>query len=196
MPPRSFARDSRLASLRHQPTMLLAGAALAIALLALVLASVVRANAPAPGDASAALVGRSLPQIALPAEQGGQLDGTRPLLPRDGEGHPALVLFVFSLCPRCPTEAAAVSALARQRGLSLVVVDSPAETPAIAGAYAGRLGLSGPVLLDRSGALATRLGIRDYPALLLVDTHGAVRDVWLGETPLRTVSAAVAGLAP
>lgn len=194
---RSFGRESErapgLAALHERPPAFLTRAALAIAVLAVMLAIVVRATAPTPGAASK-LVGRPLPQVSLPAEAGGQLDGTRPLLP--GDGRPALVLFVFSLCPRCPTEAVAVSALARQRGLDLVVVDSPAETPAIADAYATRLGLSGPMLLDRSGALATRLGINIYPALLLVNARGVVRDVWLGETPAGSVISALDRLAP
>ncbi len=187
------ARSTRRPSLRTRPAKLLSGAALAIALLAVALAVTVRATAPTTSAASE-LVGHPLPPVSLPAERGGQLDGPRPLLPADGR--PALVLFVFSLCPRCPDEAVAASALARQRGLDLVVVDSPAETPAIADAYATRLGLSGPLLLDRSGAFAARLGLDLYPALLLVDARGVVRDVWLGETPAAMVSAAVGRLAP
>lgn len=194
---RSFGRASGWASglpaLHERPAKLLAGTALAIALLAVVLAIVVRSTAPTTTTA-ATLVGHPLPRVSLPAERGSRLDGTRPLLP--GDGRPALVLFLFSLCPRCPNEAAAVSALARQRGLDLVVVDSPAETPAIADAYATRLGLRGPLLLDHSGALATRLGLDLYPALLLVDARGIVRDVWLGETPAAAVGAAVDRLAP
>lgn len=190
---RASGRASGLAALHERPAKLLAAAAPAIALLAIVLVAVVRATAPT-STAAAALVGHPLPQVSLPAERGGQLDGTRLLLPADGS--PALVLFIFSLCPRCSNEAVAVSALARQRGLDLVVVDSPSETPAIADAYATRLGLSGAILLDRSGALATRFGLSIYPALLLVDRHGVVRDVWLGETPAQAVSAVVDRLSP
>ena len=189
---RTSGRPSGLTARHERPAKLLAGAALAIAVLAVALALVVRGTAPTTNAASG-LVGHPLAQVSLPAERGGQLDGTRPLFPRDGR--PALVLFVFSLCPRCPDEAVAASALARQRGLGLVVVDSSAETPGIADAYAVRLGLSGPILLDRSGALAARLGISIYPALLLVDPRGVVRGVWLGETPTPTVSAAVDRLA-
>ena len=185
VPSRFFAHVSR-------PATLLAWGALALALLAILLAAVVRAGAPATSTASA-LVGRPLPQVALPEEQGGRVVGTRPLLP--GEGRPALVLFVYSLCPRCLAEAVAVSALARQHGLDLVVVDSPAETSAIADAYATRLGLSGgSILLDRSGALAVRLGISAYPTLLLVDARGTVRKVWVGETSQQAISAAITSL--
>lgn len=178
---------------RRRPARLLVGAALAIALLAVALAAGVRANAP-NSTAASALMGHPLPQVSLPAEQGSQLVGTRPLLPPDRR--PALVLFVYSLCPRCSSEAAEVSALARQQGLDLAVVDSPAETPAIADAYATRLGLSGPILLDHSGSLAARLGVGTYPALLLVDARGVVRSVWIGETSQRTITNAIAGLAP
>lgn len=186
MPRRFIARVSR-------PATLLSGAALALALLAVVLATVVRASASSASAASA-LVGRPLPQVSLPAEWGGQPHGTRPLHPRDAR--PALVLFVYSLCPRCSAEAVTASALARQHGLDLVVVDSPAETPAIADAYAARLGLSGPILLDHSGALAARLGIGAYPALLLVDARATVHHVWIGETSQHSINAAIAGLAP
>lgn len=189
---RASGRASGLAALHERPAKLLA-AALAIAVLAILLAASIRSTAPT-ASAAAALVAHPLPRVSLPVEQGGRPDGTLPLLP--GGGRPALVLFVFSLCPRCPTVAVAVSALARQRGLDLVVVDSPAETPAIADAYVRRLGLSGPILLDRSGALATRLGLDLYPALLLVDARGIVRDVWLGETLAPAVSAAVDRLSP
>jgi peroxiredoxin len=162
-----------------------------IALLATVLAAIVRASAPTPAAAST-LVGHALPVVSLSAERAGRVEGTRMLLPHTGR--PTLVMFLFSLCPRCSAEAAAVSALARQRYLDLVVVDSPAETPAITDAYATRLGLSGPVLLDHSGALAARLGLDEYPALLLVDGRDIVRGVWLGETPSQRVSAAVDAL--
>lgn len=184
MPPLSFSRAPR-------PATLLAGAALAFALLAVLLAAVVRATAPTPNAAST-LVGRSLPSVALTAERGGHLDGTRPLLSQDGR--PALVLFVYSLCPRCSGEAVAVSALARQHELDLVVVDSPAEMPAIADAYAARLRLSGPLLLDDRAALATRLGIGVYPALLLVDARGVVREVWIGETSWQAIDAGITRL--
>lgn len=192
----SLARAARLAGrVRERPALLVSGVALMFALLTLtlVLAAIVRLTAPSTTAASA-LTGHSFPPVSLPAEQGAQLVSARPLLP--GDGRPALVLFLFSLCPRCPTQAVAVNALARQRGLDLVVVDSPAETPAIAEAYAARLGLNGPILLDRSGALATRLGLDLYPALLLVDARGVVRDVWLGETSAQTVSVAVGRLSP
>lgn len=183
---RSFARSLR-------PVTLLAAAALAIVLVAILLAAVVRANAPAP-NAADMLVGRPLLQVSLPTEEGGQLDGTRPLLPRDG--HAALVLFIYSLCSRCSGDAAAAYAIAQQHGLDLVVVDSPAETPAITDAYAMRLGLSGPILLDHSAALAARLGIGAYPALLLTDARGIVRRAWIGETSPQTINAGIAGLTP
>jgi hypothetical protein len=62
----------------------------------------------------------------------------------------------------------------------VLLVDSPAETTTIAEAYALRLGIEAPILLDSAGRVSATYGIAGYPTTLLVDDTGVVRDAWTG----------------
>jgi len=79
-----------------------------------------------------------------------------------------------------------------------VYIDSPAESAGIISAYAERLGIehpSTPILLDRNGTLARKYGIVYYPATILIDARGIVRQVWIGETTGDSMSSAIKQLA-
>lgn len=170
-------------------------AVLAIAVLAVILAILVRVTTPAPLD-TARLVGRPAPSFSLRAERDGHLlPGVVTLSAQ--RGHPVLVVFGYSLCAHCLNgfqAARQAAASAESRGLVVLSVDSPAEDAAIINAYAQRLGLDAPVLLDPDGAVAARYGIAAYPAVILVDRTGVVRGAWSGEVSASTLETAAAPL--
>src|SRR5690348_5591222 len=170
-------------------------AVLAAAVLAAMLAMLVRATTPAPLDA-ARLAGRPAPSFSLRAERDGQfLPGAVTLSAQ--RGHPVLVVFGYSLCAHCLNgfqAAHQAAASAESRGLVVLSVDSPAEDAAIINAYAQRLGVDAPVLFDPDGAVAARYGIAAYPAVILVDRTGVVRGAWSGEIGASTLEAAAAPL--
>jgi peroxiredoxin len=178
---------------RRRVSPLVAGV-IVCALLAIALGIAVRAGTPDTRGV-ARLVGRAAPDFTLRAER----DGTRlPGLVRLGDlrGKSALVVFVYSLCPHCGATAQAVRDAAAAEGgtFQAFYVDSPAETPSIAGSYAARLGLDAPLLLDSGGAVAARYGITAYPVTLLLDGNGIIRHVLVGEVSTTTLLTDLRGL--
>lgn len=167
----------------------------AAAALAVLLAVLVRATMPAPFDASR-LAGRQAPSFSLQAERGGRILPD-PISLSEQRGHPVLLVFGYSLCAHCLNgfqAAHEVAASVAPRGLVVLYVDSPAEDAAIINAYAQRLGLDAPILLDPGGAVAAHYGIAAYPAFILVDRAGVARGAWSGEVGASTLRAAIAPL--
>jgi peroxiredoxin len=168
-----------------------------LVLAAVALSVTIRLSAPAP-TAAQRLAGRPAPALALPAEQSGHLLPAAVSLAPE-RGHPTLIIFFFSLCPRCHADVLAVRQLEGDyaaRGLRVLYVDSPAENSGIADAYAARLGITSPVLLDAGGNAAGRFGVRSFPDIVLVDERGIVRAAWTGETRQEALRAAVVALLP
>ncbi|GEM_PF-1099748 len=168
------------------------------ALVAVTLAIATRAATPANGvtPGGHAVVGAPAPHFALPAEQNGQLLA-QPISLAAERGHPVVLFFFYSLCPHCLDQAAAVQTLAAQEtvhGLGVFYINSPAESSGIIAAYAQRLGITAPVLLDKSGRVAANYGIASYPATVLVDGNGTVREVWIGETGVDSLRSAITPL--
>ncbi len=168
-------------------------AVLAAAVLAVILAALVRVTTPAPLDATR-LAGRPAPLFSLRAERDGQLLPD-PISLSAQRGHPVLLVFGYSLCAHCLNGfQAAHEVAAAPHGLVVLYMDSPAEDAAIIDAYARRLGLDAPIPLDPGGAVAARYGIAAYPAFILVDRAGVVRGVWSGEVSASTLETAAAPL--
>lgn len=179
------------------PQQLLISSACVLVLAAFVLSVAVRLSAPPAGGAQR-LTGHSAPALALPAEQSGRLlPSAISLAPT--RGHPTLIVFFFSLCPHChavvPTIRQLEGAYAA-RGLYVLYVDSPAENSGITNAYAARMGITSPVLLDAGGKAASKFGVRYFPGIVLVDERGIVRAAWTGETQQAALRAAVVALLP
>jgi hypothetical protein len=105
---------------------------------------------------------------------------------------------MYSLCPHCQSQIEAAQGLEHQgtgTGVHILYIDSPAESPGIIDAYVERLGISSsattPILLDKDGSLARAYGIAYYPATILIDSHGIVTHVWIGETGSSALRSAV-----
>jgi hypothetical protein len=79
-------------------------------------------------------------------------------------------------------------------GLRVLYIDSPAEAPGIITAFAQRVGVDAPVLLDTGGAVAQRYGIQTYPAAVLIDGNGVVRAQWAGETSTTALHAGLTAI--
>ena len=179
----------------RSPQRLLIGAACVLVLAAVVLSVAVRLSAPPAGGAQR-LTGHLSPELSLPAEQSGRLLPSAVSLAPE-RGHPTLIVFFFSLCPHCHAVVPAVRQLEgayAARGLRVLYVDSPAENSGIADAYAARMGITSPVLLDASGKAAGKFGVAYFPGIVLVDERGIVRAAWTGETPQAALRAAVVAL--
>ena len=159
-------------------------AIVAAALVALALAIVVRVNSP-PADAARTLAGQPAPAFSLVPVVGTQTS-MPPVTLASERGHPVLLVFTYTLCPHCLSETrAALSAQRQATDLRVLLVDSPAESPAVVAAYLGRVqGNTGYVtaLLDSSGVAAHAYHVGLSPTTFLIDRSGVVRDVWVGET--------------
>jgi peroxiredoxin len=155
--------------------------------LALALGIAIRVSGGGAG-AAGQLIGKPAPAFALPIESQGQtLQQTVSL--GEQRGHAVLLVFMYSLCPHCQSQIEAVQGLKHQgtaTNIRILYIDSPAESPSIIDAYAERLGIGGsdttPILMDKNGSLARAYAIAYYPATILIDAHGIVAHVWIGET--------------
>jgi peroxiredoxin len=188
----------------HLPSMspsswLTAGVAITV-VLAMALGIAIRVSG---GSTAAAerLVGKPAPAFALPLESRGKV---LPQTVSLGEqrGHMVLLLFMYSLCPHCQSQIEAAQGLEHEgtaAGVRILYIDSPAESPSIIDAYAARLGIGGsdtaPILMDNDGSLAGVYGITYYPATILIDAHGIVAHVWIGETGGSALHSAIDRLA-
>jgi peroxiredoxin len=162
--------------------------------LALGIAIRVSGGSAAPAER---LIGKPAPGFTLPIESRGQvLQQTVSL--REQRGHAVLLLFMYSLCPHCQSQVEAVQGLDHQgtgNGVRILYIDSPAESASIIDAYAERLGIDSsneaPILMDKNGSLARAYGLAYYPATILIDTHGIVVHVWIGETGSSALRSAI-----
>jgi cytochrome c biogenesis protein CcmG/thiol:disulfide interchange protein DsbE len=167
----------------------------AIVLVSIVLGVAIRVTAPGPAPD---MTGTLAPAFALHTEQGGHDTGQVVTLAQQ-RGHPVLLVFTYSLCAHCLSEAETVSQVAAEyspRGLRVLYIDSPAETPSIIAAYTQRLGITAPVLLDSGSAVAGRYHVGMYPGIALVDGGGRMRGLWTGETSAGVISSRVEPLLP
>lgn len=118
-----------------------------------------------------ALVGQPVPDLTLPA-----LDGGRPVRLRQAlaaGGGPVLVNLFASWCAPCELEHPALLAL-KSEGVRIVGVaykDAPQNTQA----FLGRLGDPfGQVLVDRDGRAGVEFGISGVPETFLVGADGVI----------------------
>ncbi len=163
----------------------------ACALAALALLAVARMTVPSP-TTTTKLIGRPAPAFTLPTAQGGaKLPAPTRFV---GAGaHPTLLVFFNTLCVHCLGEmsAARQAAAAPDSPLDVIYIDTPGENAQITGAFMARLGLDPPVLLDTRGAVAREYAANYAPTLVLVDTRGVIRDIWVGETSAATLTAEI-----
>jgi peroxiredoxin len=172
---------ARLATTHLTASRALRGGMLLAALVALLLVILFRACAPST-TATRLHVGKRAIAFTLAAEQAGVLLPAQTTF-APGSGRPTLLIFFYTLCTHCLLEMQSARDVAREfTGLRTVYIDSPAERTNIPDMMMQRLSIADPVLLDTDGRVAARYGVAYYPAFVLVDGRGIVRDIWTGET--------------
>ncbi len=101
----------------------------------------------------------------------------------DYAGRPVLINAWATWCPPCQAEMPDLNAFYlahRSQGFVILAINA-GETQAKANAFATRLGLSFPILLDPSEALMDALHIADFPTSILVGRDGIVKAVHVGQ---------------
>jgi len=108
-------------------------------------------------------------------------------------GRPVLIHFWASWCKPCRKELPEIEAAyrdLRQQGLEVLAVNA-GDDPQTAQAFAERLGLTFPILLDEHWDTATAYGVIGLPITFFVGRDGKVTDVVAGGTLTRTSLAGI-----
>ena len=133
-------------------------------------------------------VGRAAPDFLLQTPDGGQLRLS------DLRGHPVLVNFWASWCTPCREEMPdIVRAYAAHggAGLKIVAVDLQENADQVR-SFAGEFGMTFPIAIDRTGAVASawRIGgpIKGIPSSYFLDAGGVVRARVFGPLTAQTLS--------
>jgi cytochrome c biogenesis protein CcmG, thiol:disulfide interchange protein DsbE len=122
-------------------------------------------------------------------------DGTTVSL-ADYAGKPVWLTFGASWCPDCRTEAPDVEATYqayRDRGLVVLAVFID-ESSADVGAYAQRAGLTFPIAVDQSEAIASSYRTLGIPTHFFIGADGRIKDIRIGALPRSEMDSAVASI--
>jgi peroxiredoxin len=132
-------------------------------------------------SAQVARVGRPAPEFTLLA-----LDG-QPVSLGDFQGKPVVVNFWATRCSPCVHEMPYIQEVYEvwsERGLVLLAVNI-GESPSQVQGFMQENRLSFPVLLDGTGEVAERYGLRGIPTTVLIDSEGVIRNIKQGPYPSR-----------
>jgi peroxiredoxin len=138
-------------------------------------------GAPLPaGAAGPALitVGASVPSFTLSA-----LDGKSVTLSEDGKNRPVIVHFWNNGCRSCLKELPALEALYQQykdQGLIIYAVNVR-DTNAVATAFANKMKITLPILLDSAGKTAIQYSVMGLPRTYFIDRRGILKNKLMGE---------------
>lgn len=122
-----------------------------------------------------AMVGRPVPDLALPA-----LETGRPTPVRQAAAGPVLVNFYASWCAPCELEAPALMRL-KAEGVTIIGIGYK-DAPENNRAFLGRVGDPFAVrLLDRDGRAGLEFGVAGVPESYLIDGSGVITAKFTGE---------------
>jgi peroxiredoxin len=133
------------------------------------------------GPAQIARVGKPAPDFTLP-----DLDGQTVSL-GGFQGEPVMVNFWATWCGPCVHEMPFVQEMYEmwsEKGLVLLAVNIGESQPQVR-SFMQENRLSFPVLLDGTGEVAERYGVRGIPTTVLVDSEGVIRNIKVGSYPSR-----------
>jgi peroxiredoxin len=111
-------------------------------------------------------------------------DGTLVRL-ADLRGKPVLINFFATWCPPCQEETPGIQetySRLKERGLSVVSIDLQ-ESSGLVSRFVSKYGVTFPVGIDASAAIARRYGVYGIPANFFLDPEGVIRFVDAALTP-------------
>lgn len=114
-----------------------------------------------------------------PDIRGRDVDGTTVSL-RDFRGRPVLLHFWASWCPVCRLEQDSIQSIARDHALISIALDDSSVDEIRR--WMAEEGVSYRVILDPSGRLAGRFGVKAVPTSMIIDANGEIRFVEVGYT--------------
>jgi thiol-disulfide isomerase/thioredoxin len=164
----------------------LAGVAAAVAVVVGILVATAGGGATrAPSLAPLSRLGGGVP-VALPSGH--------------GPGRPTAVTFFASWCSPCRTELPAIARVASQEAASggavgFVGIDGN-DDPGSGLAFARASGVTFPVGMDPSSAVAPRFGLVGYPDTVFIDRRGEIAGIVRGPISEATLRQWMARLAP
>jgi len=122
--------------------------------------------------------GFSAPDFSLDLLDGGQVTLS------DLRGQVVMVNLWASWCPPCRAEMPAIERVYQEyqsQGLVVLAVNTTSQdTEAAAAAFVAEYGLSFPIPLDRTGAVANRYQLQGLPSTYFIDRQGVIRSVVVG----------------
>lgn len=99
-------------------------------------------------------------------------------------GQVVIVNLWASWCPPCRAEMPAIERVyadLKENGLVVLAVNTTyQDTEAAAAAFAEEFGLTFPIPMDRTGAVANRYQLRGLPSTFFIDRRGVIRSVVVG----------------
>lgn len=130
-----------------------------------------------PSELPSPLVGKTAPDIALPALDAEAQNFTRGEL---GQGKPVIVNFWASWCAPCRIEHSTLQALAARKGITLYGVDYK-DDPKNARSFLSELGNPfSKIDQDREGRVSIDWGVTGVPETFVIDGKGVIRVHYAG----------------
>lgn len=132
-----------------------------------------------------------------PAFSGTTYDGKTVSL-KDYAGKPMWLTFGASWCPDCRSEAPDVEATYQKykdQGLVVLGVFISENASDISG-YAGRAGLTFPIVVDERTAIASTYRTLGIPTHFFIGADGRIREIRIGALPKDEMDRAIAALMP
>lgn len=122
---------------------------------------------------------RSTPSGIMPSVVGQELSGQWREFPRDLEG-PTLVHFWATWCTVCRLEQGSINSIADNH--RVIAIASQSGTRQQVQQTVTERGITAPVIVDESGNLASKFGVRAFPSSFIVDKDGTIRYTEVGYT--------------
>ena len=95
-------------------------------------------------------------------------------------GKPVLVHFWATWCPVCRTQDGSIHNLAQDYQV-LSIASSSGDAGQVR-QYLDQEALDFPVMLDETGELGNRWGVRGFPSSFIIDSSGEIRSIAVGYT--------------
>lgn len=119
------------------------------------------------------------PQGKMPEVNGFRLDGVSVKFPEQLQ-EATLVHFWATWCSVCRLEQSSINSISNS--YPVIAIASQSGTVNEVQKFVTQRGISSPVLVDESGALARRFGVKAFPSSYVVDRQGNIRFVEIGYT--------------